>query len=392
MRKNTAFILISLLLISTLGGCGKKAGNNTVKKTVEEELVINDTHSDDGRNIIGISMPSQSLERWNRDGQFLKENFEKAGFEVLLSYGNDLIDEQIDGIEYMLESGADLLIITPIDASSLENVTKKAASSKVPIISYDRLILRSPYIDYYVSFDNYLVGKLQGEYIVNALDLANSDRSYNIEMVSGDPADNNARFFYDGAYDVLSPFIESGKLIVPSGQSDFFRTSTSSWSKNLAKERFENILNSYYASGKTLDAVCCANDSTALGTAEAIEMDYTGENTVILTGQDADEANLINIKKGKQTMTVFKQLSNESIVTFDLAIAMLKGDNPGEDLIERANWPFECKFDTTSYDNEKETISAYLLTPTVITKDNMYEELVGKGYYEEDAAGNLIAK
>ncbi|MBP5305381.1 MAG: sugar-binding protein [Lachnospiraceae bacterium] len=392
MRKITAFILLSLLLTNTLAGCGNTQSVNNAKKSDEEELVINDTHSDDGRNIIGISMPSQSLERWNRDGQFLKENFEKAGFEVLLSYGNDLIDEQIDGIEYMLEEGADLLIITPIDASSLENVIKKAASSNVPIISYDRLILRSPYIDYYVSFDNYLVGKLQGEFILDALGLPYTDKTYNIEMVSGDPADNNAKFFYEGAYDVLSPFIESGQLKVPSGQYDFFRTSTSSWSKELAKERFENILNSYYASGKTLDAVCCANDSTALGTAEAIEMDYTGGNTVILTGQDADEANLDNIKNDKQTMTVFKHLSNESIVTLDLALAMLKGDNPGEDLIERSHWPFECKFDTTSYDNEKETISAYLLTPTVITKDNLYEELIEKGYYEEDANGKMHAK
>ena len=357
-----------------------------------EELVIHDTHSDDGRQVVGIAMPSQSLERWNRDGSFLKKRFEDSGCEVILSYGNDLIDEQIDEIEEMINQGADLLIIAPIDASSLEGVLKKAAESAIPVISYDRLILRSPYIDYYVSFDNYKVGTLQGEFIRDRLDLDHAtETSYNIEFVAGDPADNNAQFFYSGAFDVLSPYIESGVLNVPSGQTSFFQAATSSWSKDLARERFEGILNSYYTDDKQLDAVCCSNDATSLGAQQALEVDYDKTNEIIITGQDADEPNMKSIVDGKQSMTVYKALSNESIVTFSLGMAILNGEKPGEELIQNNSWDFECAYDTSSYDNGNRIIPSYLLVPIVVTKENMQEQLVEPGYYTEDEEGYLHA-
>ena len=387
---------LALMVPLTLSFAGCKADETPMQEAneevAEEELVINDTHSDDGRNVVGISMPSQSLERWNRDGAFLKRQFEDGGCEVILSYGNDLIDEQIDGLEDMIEQGADLLIISPIDASSLESVVKKAAQAAIPVISYDRLILRSPYIDYYVSFDNYKVGTLQGEYIRDQLNLDNAgDKTYNIEFVAGDPADNNAKFFYNGAYDVLSPYIEAGTLAIPSGQEEFYQTATSSWSKDLAKERFESILNSYYTSNKELDAVCCSNDATALGVQEAIAVDYKGSNQIIITGQDADEENLKNIMEDKQSMTVYKALSNESIATFSLGMAIMNGETPGEELIANSGWDFECAFDTTSYDNGKKIVSSYLLVPVVITKENMQKELVDKGYYTVNEQGDLKA-
>jgi len=391
-RWSTLTLIVPLLISMTACGTDNSGVQTASEEVTEEELVIHDTHSDDGRNVVGISMPSQSLERWNRDGLFLKQGFEEAGYEVLLSYGNDLIDEQINGIEDMIDQGADLLIITPIDASSLESVVKKAAEAAIPVLSYDRLILRSPYIDYYVSFDNYSVGVLQGEFIRDQLDLDHAgNHTYNIEFVSGDPADNNAQFFYSGAYDVLSPYIDAGTLIVPSGQTEFFQTATSSWSRELAQERFENILNSYYTGDQTLHAVCCSNDATALGARQAIDVDYQGTNEIVITGQDGDEPNLKNILDGKQSMTVYKPLTNESVVTLYLALSILSGNTPGAELIQNSNWDFECTFDTTSYDNGKKIVSSYLLTPLVITKENMQEELVEKGYYTTDEQGYLHA-
>ncbi len=391
--KQFRVIACTLSVLVCLTGCTKKPTMDAgAEPDQEETLVINDTHSDDGRMVVGISMPSQSLERWNRDGAFLKRQFEQEGCEVILSFGNDLIDHQIDGIYDMIERGADLLIISPIDASSLETVIHKAAEAAIPIISYDRLILRSPHVDYYVSFDNYNVGRLQGQYIIDALDLNHTvDKTFYMEFVSGDPADNNAKYFYNGAYDVLLPYIATGELSILSGQKEFYQTATTSWSRSFAQERFEGILNSYYINGRKLHAVCCANDTTAMGVMDAIQEDYKHHNQIVITGQDADEANLKRIMDGKQSMTVYKALHNESVVTIALGMEILNGEKPGEELISNSNWDFECEYDTRSYDNGKKIVNSYLLSPIVITKENIQEELIDKGIYEMDEQGYFHA-
>ena len=141
---------------------------------------------------VGISMPTQSLERWNRDGEYLKAQFEAAGYEAILTYSDNKNDQQVNDIDNMLSQGVDLLIISAIDGEGLNTVMDRAAEEDVPVIAYDRLIMNDA-VEYYVSFDNYTVGKLQGEYVEKALDLANAgDKTYNIEFTAGDPADYNA--------------------------------------------------------------------------------------------------------------------------------------------------------------------------------------------------------
>lgn len=357
-----------------------------------QELPIEDTHSDDGRQVVGISMPSHLLERWNRDGKHLKRQFKKAGYEVDLAYADDLIDVQIHDIEAMIADGADLLIVSPIDASSLVHVLEQAQAVNIPVISYDRLIRKTDAVDYYISFDNYMVGALQGEYIEEALDLPHAkEGDYNIEFTSGDSADNNARYFYNGMFDLLEPYIESGILTVPSGQMSYFETAISSWSTDLAEERFSGLLNSYYAGKKKLDCAACANDSTALGVVRAITNDYHKKNTVVVTGQDADEPNLRNVVDGTQSMTVYKALSNEAVVALALGKAILEGQNPKEDLIVASDWDFDCVYDTESYDNGEGVVPSYLLTPVVITKDNLQEELIDTGYYVIGEDGYPVA-
>ncbi|MEA4894436.1 MAG: sugar-binding protein, partial [Oscillospiraceae bacterium] len=276
-----------------------------------------------------------------------------------------------------------LLVVVAIDGESLSTVLQAAADAKIPVISYDRLIMNTDAISYYVSFDNYTVGKLQGEYVVDTLklDLKDTSKSYNIEFTAGDPADNNAGFFFNGAFDVLKPYIDAGILKVPSGQTKFEEVATASWKTEKALDRMQNILASYYADGTVLDVALCSNDSTALGVTQAIGSDYKGTNTVIITGQDGDEANLANIVDGKQSMTVYKAVANEAVVTVDLADAILKGETPNGDLIKSAGWTFDCTYDTESYNNNNATIPSYLLVPTVVTKDNIQKELVDTGYY-----------
>ena len=146
--------------------------------------------------------------------------------------------------------------------------------------------------------------------------------------------------------------------------------------------RMQNILASYYAGGTKLDIALCSNDSTALGVTQAIESDYAGGNSVIITGQDGDEANLKNIVDGKQTMTVYKAVANEAVATLDLGEALLKGEKPDGSLIANSKWSFDCAYDTSSYNNGTGIIPSYLLVPTVVTKDNIQKELVDTGYYK----------
>lgn len=289
----------------------------------------------------------------------------------------------------MIAEDVDLLVIAAIDGEALNTVMNEAGDAGIPVIAYDRLIMNDN-ASYYVSFDNYTVGTLQGQYVVDTLDLDNAAGPFNIEFTAGDPADNNATYFFNGAMDVLKPYIESGKLNVVSGQTDFDTVATAAWDSQTAMERAQNILASYYADGTQVDVWLCSNDSTALGVAQAIESDYAGSNQPIITGQDGDEANLKNLVDGKQSMTVYKAVANEAVVTLDLGKAILNGDTVDESLITNSGWEFECAYDTESYfTSDGNNCPSFLLVPDVVTKDNMVEKLVDTGYYTQDADGYL---
>ncbi|MBR2188782.1 MAG: sugar-binding protein [Eubacterium sp.] len=339
------------------------------------------------KGTVGLLMPAKSLERWNRDGSFLQQQFEGQGYNVKLIFSDNKIDQQIKDIEGLIAENVDLLVIVPVDGESVTRVLEDAKDAGIPVISYDRLIMNSDAVSYYVSFDNYTVGKMQGEFVRDQLDLDNAEGPFNIEFTAGDPADNNAGVFFRGAYDVLGPYIDEGKLVVQSGQTSFDQVATPTWATDKAMNRFQNILASNYSDGTQLDVALCSNDSTALGVTQAIESDYAGTNDIIITGQDGDEANLANIVDGKQTMTVYKAVANEAVVTLDLGVAILNGETPDEGLISSAGWDFDCVYDTESYDNGAGPVKSFLLTPSVVTKDNIQEELVDTGYYTMDDDG-----
>ena len=354
-----------------------------------EVMVFADDAAAEGGKI-GISMPTQSLERWNRDGSYLEEQFKAAGYDVELTYSDNETDRQVNDIQNLISDGVNLLVVAAIDGEALNTVMDEAADAGIPVIAYDRLI-KSDAVSYYISFDNYTVGTLQGQYVIDTLDLDNAgDKTYNIEFTAGDPADNNAGYFFNGAYDTLKPYLDAGTLNVVSGQTDFDSVATAAWDTQTALERMQNILASYYADGTQLDVALCSNDSTALGVTQAIESDYAGKNDVLITGQDGDEANLANIVDGKQSMTVYKAVANEAVVTLDLAEAMLKGDTIDDSLITNSKWDFDCAYDTESYEtSEGHKCTSFLLVPTVVTKDNLKEELVDTGYYTQDDDGYL---
>ena len=318
---------------------------------------------------VGVAMPTQSLQRWNQDGANMKAQLEAAGYEVDLQYANNDVATQVSQIETMITNGCELLVIASIDGDSLGTVLAQAKEQGIPVIAYDRLIMNSDAVTYYATFDNYLVGQTQGQYIVDALDLDNAEGPFNMEIVTGDPGDNNVNYFFGGAMDVLQPYIDEGKLVVPSGQMTKEEVATANWATETAQSRFENILSSYYADGTQLDVVLASNDSTALGVANALAANYTGEYP-ILTGQDCDIANVKNIVDGKQSMSVFKDTRTLASQVVKMVEAVMQG---GEAEVN----------DTETYDNGTGVIPSYLCEPVIVDASNYQELLIDSGYYTE---------
>ncbi len=326
--------------------------------------------ADESKGVIGVAMPTQDLQRWNQDGENMKKELEEKGYEVDLQFAGNEVAQQVSQVQNMIANGDQLLVIASIEGDSLGTVLAEAKEADIPVIAYDRLIMNTDAVSYYATFDNYLVGKTQGEYLVEALDLENQDGPFNIELVTGDPGDNNVNFFFGGAMDVLQPYIDEGKLVVPSGQVTKEEVATANWATETAQARFENILSSYYADGTNLDAVLASNDSTALGVANALAANYTGEYPII-TGQDCDIANMPNIIDGKQAMSVFKDTRTLASKVVEMVDAIMQG---GEAPVN----------DSETYDNGTGVIPSYLCEPVAVTADNYKEMLVDSGYYTED--------
>ena len=320
--------------------------------------------------LIGVAMPTQDLQRWNQDGSNMKAELEAKGYEVDLQYAGNDSATQASQIENMIANGDQLLVVASIDGDSLGTVLAQAKEANIPVIAYDRLIMNTDAISYYATFDNYLVGKTQGEYLVDALDLENADGPFNLEIITGDPGDNNVNFFYGGAMDVLQPYLDEGKLVVPSGQIAKEEVATANWATDAAQSRFENILSSNYADGTNLDAVLASNDSTALGVENALAANYTGEYPII-TGQDCDIANVANIVAGKQAMSVFKDTRALASQVVEMVDAIISGEEVPVN-------------DTETYDNGTGIIPSYLCEPVAVTIDNYKEMLIDSGYYTED--------
>ena len=319
---------------------------------------------------VGVSLPSDAFLRWTHDGDSMKGLLKKAGYAVDLQYADNDVETQAAQIAALIDGGCNALIIAPVDAYALGDEMKKAGDAGIPVIAYDRLIMDSDAISYYVSFDNYRVGMVQGEYIRDALKLDSAKGPFNIEFTAGDLGDGNAKVFFQGAIDVLNPYIKSGKLKIPSGQTTFKKVTTQYWDTDNARKRAEKILSDKYANGTQLDAWLCSNDSTALGVIAALEDGYTGPWPIV-TGQDCDVENVRHIIGGKQAMSVFKDTTVLAKQTVKMIGQLLKGKQVDVN-------------DTETFDNGAKVVPAFLCTPLAVTQKNYKKLLIDSGIYSED--------
>ena len=379
MKKKLLSAILSVAMVATLlAGCGSSAATETAAPATEEAAPAEDAAAEEAPaadaaaegGLVGVAMPTKDLQRWNQDGENMKTQLEAAGYTVDLQYANNDVATQVSVLENMIANGCQLLVVASIDGSALGTVLEQAKEAAIPVIAYDRLIMNTDACSYYASFDNYKVGTMQGEYVRDQLDLDNQAGPFNVEFFGGDPGDNNAILFFNGAMDVLKPYIDEGKIVVQSGQVEFAECATASWSTENAQSRMENIISSYYADGTLLDAVCCSNDSTSLGVQNALESSYNAEWPVI-TGQDCDIANMPNVIAGKQSMSVFKDTRDLAAKTVEMVDAIMKG---GEAPVNN----------TTDYDNGVMVVPSYLCDPKFADKDNYKELLIDSGYYTED--------
>ena len=359
-KKILTMILVTAMTASIITGCSGFGSSDTYDSSL--------MGFSNGK--VGVSMPAQELQRWNQDGSNIQEQLEAAGYDVNLQFASNDAETQISQIEDMIGANCELLVIAPVNGDSLSEVLVPAWEKGIPVIAYDRLVNNSKAVSYYVSFDNYMVGTKMGEYIRDELNLDNAAGPFYMEIVSGDTADNNAGFLYNGSIDVLQPYIDGGKLIVKSGQSDFESTSTPKWSTQTAQDRMDAILSEYYSDGMELSAVLCASDSTALGAENALEAAYTG-TWPIITGQDCDIGTVKNMIAGKQSMSIFKDTRILAAKTVEMVEAIMQGGEP----------PIN---DTKSYDNGTGVIPAYLCEPEYVDINNYKELLIDSGYYTED--------
>ncbi len=318
---------------------------------------------------IGVAMPTQSLQRWNQDGSHMKALLEAAGYEVNLQYANDDPATQVSQLENMILDGVEVLVVASIDGSALGTVLADAKANEIPVIAYDRLIMETDAVDYYATFDNYVVGQIQGQYLETTLDLPNLEGTVNMELVGGSPDDNNALFFFQGAWDVLSPYVDAGKVIIPSGQTAFEEIATPAWDSANAQARMDNLIAANYSDGTKLDAVMCSNDSTALGVTNAlIGAGFDKENFPLITGQDCDIPNVKNIIAGYQSMSVFKDTRTLAEKVVGMVDAIMQGTEP------------EIT-DTTTYENGVKVVPTYICAPVFADINNYEELLITSGYY-----------
>jgi putative multiple sugar transport system substrate-binding protein len=328
--------------------------------------------------LIGVTMPTRSSERWISDGDNLKKQLEALGYKVDLQYAENDIPTQTQQLDNQITKGAKLLIIASIDGTALTTQLDNAKANNIPVIAYDRLILNSPNVDYYATFDNEKVGVQQATSLLTGLKVLNADGSkgsakgpFNVELFAGSPDDNNATFFYNGAMTVLKPYIAAGTIVVRSKQTDFKTIAILRWDPATAQQRMENLLTSTYKSGAKVNGVLSPYDGLSIGILSALKSNGYGtaaQPYPIVTGQDAELASVKSIIAGEQYSTVYKDTRQLAKTTVTMADAVLKGQTPTVN-------------NTTDYNNGKKVVPSMLLQSVVVDKTNYQKELVDTGYY-----------
>ena len=317
---------------------------------------------------VAVLLPdTKSSVRWETaDRPLLKAAFDQAGVPVTIQNAEGDKSTQQQQAEQAITNGAKVLLLVNLDSGSGAAIEANAKSQGVKVIDYDRLTLGGS-ADYYVSFDNVAVGRLQGQGLVKCLNDSGAAKPAIAEL-NGSPTDNNATLFKRGYDSVLNPLYKSGKAVKVADQS------VPDWDNQKALTIFEQMLQK---ENNKIDGVLAANDG--LGNAAISAIKQRKLDQIPVTGQDATAEGIQNILAGDQCMTVYKAIKKEADAASKLAIALAKGEKPPGGLVNGKS------------DDGSRQVPSVLLTPVTVTKDNINDTVIKDGFLkkEEICAGEF---
>ncbi len=308
-------------------------------------------------SLIGVALPQKTSENWVLAEKLFNDDLTTAGYKPDVQFANGGVTEQQNQITSMITRGAKVLVVGAIDGAQLGTQLKQAQSAGIKVIAYDRLLLNTDAVDYYVAYDNFKVGELQGQALLDGMKAKKPNGPYNIELFAGSPDDANAKVFFNGALKVLQPKIDDGTLKVVSKQTSFNQVVTQGWKAENAQKRMDTLLTGSYT--KTdLDGVLSPNDTLARAILTSVKS--AGKPVPIVTGQDSEVESVKSIMKGEQYSTINKDTRNLVKAALTMVDALQTGGTP------KTN-------DDKSYNNGVKVVPAQLLEPVIVTKANAAE-------------------
>ncbi|QNE13902.1 sugar-binding protein [Pseudarthrobacter sp. NBSH8] len=319
---------------------------------------------------IGVALPQKTSENWVLAEKLFNDGLSGAGFKADVQFANGGVSEQQNQISAMVTKGAKVIIVGAIDGAQLGTQLRQAKDAGATIIAYDRLLLNTENVDYYVAYDNFKVGELQGQALLDGMKAKKPEGPYNIELFAGSPDDANAKVFFDGAMSILQPKIDDGTLTVMSGQTSFEQAVTQGWKAENAQRRMDTLLAGTYGSA-TLDGVLSPNDTLARAVLTSVKA--AGKQLPVITGQDSEVESVKSIMAGEQYSTINKDTRK----LVEHAITMVKDLQAGK--TPEVN-------DDKSYDNGTKVVPAFLLEPVIVTAENV------KTAYTDDPVLGPITK
>ena len=340
MKKITALV-ISLAMLTLMIACGV-------------------AQAEDAPVLVGVAMPTRTVERWIYEGEYMQGLLQEAGYEVDLQFANDEVEQQVSQIENMITRGAKFLIICPIDGSSLSGPLATAKAQGVHVLAYDRLIMDTPDVDYFVGFDSVRIGNHMGNSLMTGIKAADADPGapLYIELFAGSLDDSNTTYYFHGALDMIQPFIDAGQVVVKSGQTTLEQAATPGWDEVRAQDRMQNLLSAHYTND-TLAGALSPYDGLSLGIIGALRAVGYGSDDKpmpIVTGQDCELPSLISIWNDEQYSSIFLDFDVLAGRAIEVCIAMLE------------NIPID---QTMTYNNNVFEVPAYLADAFELTKETI---------------------